>query len=38
MNICEGCVLEGRCDSRCGDTDPLFYDEERMNDYYDYDD
>ena len=32
MNICETCILFGRCDGRCGDTDPLFYAEEAEND------
>ena len=25
MSICDSCILNGRCDGRCGDTDPLFY-------------
>ena len=25
MNICDTCILNGRCDGSCGDTDPLFY-------------
>ena len=32
MNICENCILFGKCDGRCGDTDPLFYAEEIEND------
>lgn len=38
MSICDDCILNGRCDGRCGDTDPLFYafeEENDMNDYYD---
>ena len=31
-SICEGCILYGRCDGRCGDTDPLYYWEEEQND------
>lgn len=31
-SICESCVLYGFCDSRCGDTDPLYYWEEKQND------
>ncbi len=34
MSICDTCVLNGRCDGRCGDTDPLFYAFEEENDYY----
>ena len=30
--ICESCVLYGFCDGRCGDTDPLYYWEEKQND------
>lgn len=33
MNICDTCILNGRCDGRCGDTDPLFYAFEEENDY-----
>ena len=35
MNICDTCILNGRCDGRCGDTDPLYYAFEEENDYYD---
>lgn len=38
MSICDDCILNVRCDGRCGDTDPLFYafeEENDMNDYYD---
>lgn len=31
-SICESCVLYGFCDGRCGDTDPLYYWEEKQND------
>jgi hypothetical protein len=34
-NICETCVLNGRCDDRCEHTDPLYYVEEELNDYHD---
>lgn len=34
MSICDTCILNGRCDGRCGDTDPLFYTFEEENDYY----
>lgn len=34
MSICDTCILNGRCDGRCGDTDPLFYAFEEENDYY----
>lgn len=37
MSICDDCILNERCDGRCGDTDPLFYafeEENDMNDYY----
>ena len=37
MSICDTCILNGRCDGRCGDTDPLFYAFEEENDYYDND-
>ena len=37
MSICDTCILNGRCDGRCGDTDPLFYAFEAENDYYDSD-
>lgn len=36
MTICEDCILYGRCDGRCGDTDPLYYWEEEQNDERDY--
>lgn len=36
MSICDTCVLNGRCDGRCGDTDSLFYAFEEENDRYDY--
>lgn len=32
MDICEECVLHGRCDGRCGDTDPRYYAFEEEND------
>lgn len=35
-DICEGCALQDRCDGRCGDTDPTFYETERANDERDY--
>ncbi len=35
MSICDTCILNGRCDGRCGDTDPLFYAFEEENDNYD---
>lgn len=35
MDLCGSCILYGRCDGRCGDTDPLFYAEEVYNDLYD---
>ena len=35
MNICEGCILYGRCDGNCGDTNPNYYAEQEENDYYD---
>lgn len=34
MSICDTCILNGRCDGRCGDTDPLFYAFEEENDRY----
>ncbi len=36
MSICDTCILNERCDGRCGDTDPLFYAFEEENDmnYY----
>ena len=37
MSICDTCILNGRCDGRCGDTDPLFYAFEEENDRYDND-
>lgn len=36
MNICEGCILNGRCDGNCGDTNPNYYAEQEENDRYDY--
>lgn len=33
-NLCETCILNGRCDGRCGDTDALYYAFEEENDYY----
>jgi len=36
MSICDTCILNGRCDGRCGDTDPLFYAFEEENDMYGY--
>jgi hypothetical protein len=33
--ICEGCILNGRCECPCGDIDPLYYAEQELNDYYD---
>ena len=36
MSICEGCILFGRCDGNCGDTNPNYYAEQEENDYYDY--
>ena len=36
MSICDTCILNGRCDGKCGDTDPLFYAFEEENDMYDY--
>jgi hypothetical protein len=33
--ICDGCILQGRCDGRCGDTDPCYYADEALNDCYD---
>ena len=35
MNICEDCILYGRCDGNCGDTNPNYYAEQEQNDYYD---
>lgn len=29
--LCSECILYGRCDGRCGDTDPLYYAEEEDN-------
>lgn len=26
MSLCDDCILNGRCDGRCGDTDPTYYD------------
>lgn len=37
MSICDSCILNGRCDGRCGDTDPLFYAFEEENYRYDND-
>ena len=37
MSICEGCILFGRCDGNCGDTNPNYYAEQEENDYYDFD-
>ena len=37
MSICDSCILNGRCDGRCGDADPLFYAFEEANDCYDND-
>ncbi len=34
MSICDTCILNGGCDGRCGDTDPLFYAFEEENDRY----
>ncbi len=34
MSLCNTCILNGRCDGRCGDTDDLFYAFEEENDYY----
>lgn len=36
MSICEDCILNGRCDGRCGDTDPNYYADEHENDMRDY--
>lgn len=36
MSLCENCFLYGICDGRCGDTDPLFYEEERQNEESEY--
>ena len=33
--ICDGCILQGRCDGRCGDTDLCYYADEALNDFYD---
>ena len=33
--ICDGCILQGRCDGRCGDTDRGCNAEEARNDFYD---
>ena len=32
MSLCDDCILNGRCDGRCGDTDPTYYDFEAEND------
>ena len=32
MSLCDDCILTGRCDGRCGDTDPTYYDFEAEND------
>lgn len=29
--LCEECILYGRCDGNCGDTNPLFYAEQEEN-------
>jgi hypothetical protein len=34
-DICEGCILNGRCECPCGDINPLYYAEQELNDYYD---
>ena len=33
--ICDDCILQGRCDGRCGDTDLCYYADEALNDFYD---
>jgi hypothetical protein len=33
--ICDGCILQDRCGGSCGDTDPCYYANEALNDYYD---
>ena len=33
-NICEGCIFEGRCDGNCELTNPLFLEEQKLNDYH----
>ena len=35
MNICESCILYGRCSGDCGDVNPSYYEEQELNDYYD---
>ncbi len=35
-NLCESCILYGRCSGYCGDTDASFYLFEEENDAYDY--
>ncbi len=34
MNICDGCILQDRCDGNCGDTNPNYYAEQKENDEY----
>lgn len=35
MTLCDDCILNGRCNGSCGDTDPYYYEEQRQNDLYD---
>lgn len=32
MNLCESCILYGRCSGSCGDTNETFYTEQHEND------
>ena len=36
MNICEDCILYGRCSGNCDDIDSTFYAFEKENDNYDF--
>ena len=36
IDLCEECVLYGRCNGECGDTNPNYYEEQEQNDNYDY--
>lgn len=35
MSICDDCILNGKCNGSCDDTDPLFLAFEKENDEYD---
>ena len=36
VDLCEDCILFGRCSGSCGDTDSNYYAEQKQNDDNDY--